>query len=50
LCRGINDFKKGYRHRINIVKDEKVDLLTDSQEYFGHEKESLLSVVECIWD
>jgi len=29
LCRGINDFKKGYQHRTNIVKDEKGDLVTD---------------------
>ena len=30
LCRDINDFKKGYQPRTNIVKDEKVDLLIDS--------------------
>jgi len=30
LYRGINDFKKGYRHRCNIVKDEKGDLVADS--------------------
>jgi len=29
LYRGINDFKKGYRPRSNIVKDEKGDLITD---------------------
>ena len=28
--RGINDFKKGYQPRCNIVKDEKVDLVADS--------------------
>jgi len=49
LCRGIDDFKKGYRPRINIVKDEKVDLATDFQEYFGQEEESFLSVIECTW-
>jgi len=27
LCRGINDFKKGYQPRTIIVKDEKGDLL-----------------------
>jgi len=27
---GINDFKKGYQSRTNIVKDEKGDLVTDS--------------------
>ena len=26
LCSGINDFKKGYRPRTNIIKDEKGDL------------------------
>jgi len=26
---GINDFKKGYQPRTDIVKNEKVDLVTD---------------------
>jgi len=30
LYRGINDFKKGYQPRTNIVKDEKGDLVRDS--------------------
>jgi len=30
LYRGINDFKKGYQPRSNIVKDEKGDLVADS--------------------
>jgi len=30
LYRGINDFKKGYQSRCNIVKDEKGDLMADS--------------------
>jgi hypothetical protein len=30
LYRVIDDFKKGYRPRTNIVKDEKVDLVTES--------------------
>jgi hypothetical protein len=29
LCRGINEFKKGYQHRINIIKDENGNLLGD---------------------
>ena len=29
LCRGINDFKKGYQPRTTIVKDEKGDLAAD---------------------
>ena len=31
LYRGINDFKKGYQPRCNIAKDEKGDLVADSQ-------------------
>jgi hypothetical protein len=30
LYRGINDFKKIYQPRTNIVKDQKGDLLADS--------------------
>ena len=30
LYRGISDFENGYQPRINIVKDEKGDLVTDS--------------------
>ena len=30
LYRGINDFKKGYQPRTDIVKDEKGDLVADS--------------------
>jgi hypothetical protein len=29
LCRGISVLKKGYQSRINKVKDEKGDLVTD---------------------
>jgi hypothetical protein len=31
LYRGINEFKKGYQLRINIIKDENGNLLTDPQ-------------------
>jgi hypothetical protein len=31
LCRGINEFKKGYQPRINIIKDENGNLLADPQ-------------------
>jgi hypothetical protein len=31
LYRGINEFKKGYQPRINIIKDENVNLLADPQ-------------------
>jgi len=30
LYRGVSDFKKGYKPRTNIVKDERGDLFTDS--------------------
>jgi hypothetical protein len=30
LYRGINELKKGYQHRSNLVKDENGDLLADS--------------------
>jgi uncharacterized protein YaaR (DUF327 family) len=29
LCRGINEFKRGYQHRSNLVNDENGDLLAD---------------------
>ena len=31
MYRGNNDFKKWYKSRCNIVKDEKCDLVADSQ-------------------
>jgi hypothetical protein len=31
LYRGINEFKKGYQPRINIIKDENGNLLVDPQ-------------------
>jgi hypothetical protein len=43
LYRGISDSKKGYQPRINVVKDEKGDLVADShsildrwRNYFSH--------------
>jgi hypothetical protein len=32
---GINDLKKGYQRRTNIVKDEQGDLVVDSHSTFG---------------
>jgi hypothetical protein len=29
LCRGINEFKRGYQHRGNLVKDENSNLFED---------------------
>ena len=31
FCRDIHDFKQGYQPRTNILKDEKGDLIADSQ-------------------
>jgi hypothetical protein len=38
LFRGINDFKKGYQPRINIVKDENDDLVTNFHSILGRWK------------
>jgi len=35
LYRGINEFKKGYQPRCNIVKDEKGDLVADTHSIVG---------------
>jgi hypothetical protein len=31
LHRGINEFKKGYQHRINIIMDENFNMIADPQ-------------------
>jgi hypothetical protein len=33
LYRGINEFKKGYQPRTNLVKEERGDLLADPQKF-----------------
>jgi hypothetical protein len=33
LYRGINEFKKGYQPRTNLVKDERDDLLVDPHKF-----------------
>ena len=35
MYRCINDFKKGYQPRTNIVKDDKGDLVADSHSIFA---------------
>jgi hypothetical protein len=35
LCRGINEFKRGYQPRNNLVKDENGDLLNRWKIYFS---------------
>jgi hypothetical protein len=44
LYRGINDFKKGYQPRTNVVKDEKGDLVAGSH-IMLEVKESFLSLL-----
>jgi hypothetical protein len=38
ICRGINEFKKGYQLRINIIKDESGNLLEDPQKVLNRWK------------
>jgi hypothetical protein len=38
LYRGINEFKKGYQHRINIKKDENGNLIADPQKVLNRWK------------
>ena len=49
LYRGINDFKKGYRPRCNIVKDEKGDLVADSHSIVEKVEELFLPAIERAW-
>jgi hypothetical protein len=48
LYRGINDFKKGYQPRTNIVKDENGNLVRLPQ-YFGYMEELIISAIKCTW-
>jgi hypothetical protein len=43
FCKGINDFKKGYQPRTNVVKDEKGDLVADSHGILGRWKKNVFS-------
>jgi hypothetical protein len=38
MYRGINEFKKGYQTRINIIKDENGDLIADPQKVLNNWK------------
>jgi hypothetical protein len=44
--RGINEFKKGYQPRTNLVKDERGNLLADPHKILNKWK-NYLSAVEC---
>jgi hypothetical protein len=46
LYRGINEFKRVYEPRNNLVKDENGDLLADSHSVFNRWK-NYFSVIEC---
>ena len=46
---GMNDFKKGYQPRTNILKDEQGDLLADPPQYYGQAMETFISATECTW-
>jgi hypothetical protein len=41
LHRGINEFKKAYKHRANLVKDEISDLFAYSHNFLNMSKNSL---------
>jgi hypothetical protein len=43
LYRGINEFKRGYQSRNNLVKDENGDLLADSHNILNRWKNTFLS-------
>jgi hypothetical protein len=45
LYRGINHFKKGYRTRTDIVKDEKDDLVTDSHSILVRQRNHFLQLL-----
>ena len=48
LHMGINDFKKGYQPRSNIVKDEKGDFVADSHSILARWRNHF-SAFECTW-
>jgi hypothetical protein len=50
LCRGINEFEKGYQSRTNIVKDENGDLLANFHNILnGWKNYFCLSRIDCTW-
>jgi hypothetical protein len=44
IKRGINEFKKGYQPRSNLVKEENVDLHADSQNIFNRWKNCFIQL------
>jgi hypothetical protein len=49
MYRGINEFKKGYQHTINIIKDEKGYLLADPQRVLNRRKNFFNQVLNIHW-
>jgi hypothetical protein len=49
LYRGINDFKKGYQPRTNIVKDEKRDLVADSHNILARWRKYFSQLLNYMW-
>jgi hypothetical protein len=47
LHRGINEFKKGYQPRTNIVKEENGDLLENSHSIFNRWKNYFSPAIKC---
>jgi hypothetical protein len=48
LYRGINEFKKDYQTRSNLMKDEKGDLLADSHKILNSWKNYFSQLLMCI--
>jgi hypothetical protein len=46
----MNEFKKGYQPRINVVKDENVNQLADPQNELNKWKKFLQPSAKCTWD
>jgi len=46
LYRSINDFKKGYKPRTIIVKDDNGELVCRSPQYYGKVEELFLPAIE----
>jgi hypothetical protein len=49
LYRGINELKRGYQPRINVVKDEKGDLVSDSHSIFARWKNHFSQLLNIHW-
>ena len=50
MNRGINDFKNGYQTRTNIVKDKKVNMVTDSHIILARWRNHFCKLLNVCWD